>query len=328
MHLTHRVLLNLPRPKLQDDRNRLAENGFSLSEILIALLASSLFFLVTLQSTLISSRYQTLALQKSVFNRWIQSDLEAIQALGRQLHLARLTTPASSGQNMLQVNAGSRLTVADWVVLMTDFTPARAPSSPTLNAPPRVYRIAHIQANTLTLTAPLHQTYTLPTTVIQAATPQTQLTGDSPLHSLQLQLADTTAFPPQSHLVIADDPQIYRIVRRTPSVVYLRPDLKRAQPAGTPVGSFTCQAATLSTGLAAALLSQVVGRDGVIGDTQTLTHTDAHGITYDIQRTLGIVNQAPFNLLSVSYVLPSQSQSAAVDSFTTKILPRATLYCP
>lgn len=298
--------------------------GFSLAEILIALLASTLFFLVTLQSTFISSRYQTTALQKSVFNRWIQSDLEGIQAQGRQLHLAQLTAPANPGQSAILVNQATGFASSDWVILGADSVTA----SPTPNPPQRVYRIAQIQANQFTLTAPLTQAYSTQTTVIKAATPQTQLIADSPLHTLQLYLADTTTFPPQSHLVVGDDTQIYSVVRRTDTVVYIRPDLRRAQPAHTAVGAFSCQAATRSTGLAAELLSQVVGTTGGLTDTQTVTKTDPNGLQYRVQRTLGIVNQAPFNLLSVSYGLHPQARSAAVDPFITAVLPQAALYCP
>jgi hypothetical protein len=86
------------------NRSQPQEGGFTLSEVLIAILLITTFVAVALQGLVIAMLLKSKALQIAEANRWVQADLEQIRS---QIALSQLTlTPNQSRCHPASIDAG------------------------------------------------------------------------------------------------------------------------------------------------------------------------------------------------------------------------------
>jgi hypothetical protein len=76
----------------QIDRLRVAEAGFTLSEVILAILITTLFVSVGLQGMVVAMLLKSKALHIAEANRWVQADIEQIRS---QLTLAQVPISAN-----------------------------------------------------------------------------------------------------------------------------------------------------------------------------------------------------------------------------------------
>ena len=76
LHLFHYYRANSDRI----DRLRVAEAGFTLSEVILAILITTLFVAVGLQGMLVAILLKSKALHIAEANRWVQADIEQIRS--------------------------------------------------------------------------------------------------------------------------------------------------------------------------------------------------------------------------------------------------------
>jgi type II secretory pathway pseudopilin PulG len=62
------------------DRSRTLAGGFTLSEVLVAILLTTTFVAVAMQGMVVAMLLKTKALQLAEANRWVQADLESIRS--------------------------------------------------------------------------------------------------------------------------------------------------------------------------------------------------------------------------------------------------------
>jgi Tfp pilus assembly protein PilV len=301
--------------------------GLSLGEVLIASVVSTLFFLVSLQCALLGGQYQKQSLDTSQYNRLVQTDLEqSAQNQADQYSLARLTAPANPGATTLSVSSVASFTNADWVIFANDFDRDTLPAK-ELDGEFRqrfAYRIANVNVGSqqITLQSPIHHSYNYPVNgvVVRGAEPITTLSQNVSNGNL-IRLTDASSLTTGSQLMIGnDDRQIYTVVSIAGQDVTIRPPLADAHFAGALVGTSRCVAKTSDRGFAAGLQ----GFLNVGNDPQTISQTGQYGEPYRFQRTMSIINQSPFNVLRVQYEVQTRSQPY---TFTTDIIPSASLYC-
>lgn len=79
------------------------EQGFTLVEVLVAILVSTVFITVSLQAVVLSAVLKARAKQSSVATTWIQEDLENVRHIASQLQYTSLTAPAAFVANVAPV---------------------------------------------------------------------------------------------------------------------------------------------------------------------------------------------------------------------------------
>lgn len=214
-----------------------------------------------------------------------------------------------------------------------------------------VYRlsVANTTTNVLTLqsSTPLAKGYTPsnsnPISVLKWGERVTTVYANAAINTRIIQLTDASALPLYSQIVIGDDTQVYTITEKSaPSggstQVKVSPALKTAKTANTVIGASPCSVLSAGSGFAQGLSQRALG---VTVPTNTLSITEAinttktsantqNQVSYKFQRTISIVNQIPFNVLRVTYVVknPFRLEYSANDpTYTTDIVPKLALYC-
>lgn len=141
--------LKLPQPN----------QGFTLVEVLVAILITTLFVSVAMQSMVIAAIFKARAQEFSEATTWIQEDLENIkyQAANFTLASTSLTTDVSSTDTVLPVASVNGFQPGDTLVVGNDSTSNTIASVDTT-------------ANSITLTAALDTSW-LANTVIAANSP-------------------------------------------------------------------------------------------------------------------------------------------------------------
>lgn len=95
-------------------------SGFSLFEVLIAILVASLFFLVVIQSSTVSSVNRASALEASEALSWIQQDLESIRFQAGRYRTTRLQRNALTGDLSISVESTQDFDTSDEGIRFVD----------------------------------------------------------------------------------------------------------------------------------------------------------------------------------------------------------------
>ncbi len=127
-----------------------SHQGFSLLEVLVALLVISLFVNVAMTGLAVSAAFKSRARVSSEASTWIQEDLEAIRGLAAQLSYS-LAADAVTGQPTVVLASTGGLAANDQIVVGTDST---------------IYTIQSINGNAVTLTTNLNTTQTANSRVV------------------------------------------------------------------------------------------------------------------------------------------------------------------
>lgn len=124
------------------------EQGFTLVEVLVAILVSTVFITVSLQAVVLSAVLKARAKQSSAATTWIQEDLENVRHRASQLQYTSLITAAAAAANataVLQVTpvlVGFQAGVGNTVVVGSDPTTRTITSISSANATPRTITLS------------------------------------------------------------------------------------------------------------------------------------------------------------------------------------------
>lgn len=139
--------------KAFNQKLRQPEQGFSLVEVLVAILLITTFTLVAMQAVVIATVFKARAKQFAEATTWIQEDLDNVKNQAAQVPYTSttLTTAALSSQNTIVINSPTGLRVGDALKVGTDATNNI---------------IQKITGTTITLTATLDTNQSINSTVI------------------------------------------------------------------------------------------------------------------------------------------------------------------
>lgn len=98
------------------------EQGFTLIEVLVSILITTMFVAVAMQLMVIAVLFKTRAKQHSEVTNWIQEDLENVKYQAAKLKSATLTAAAASGNTVLNVSWVDGFVVGDTLIVGTDAT--------------------------------------------------------------------------------------------------------------------------------------------------------------------------------------------------------------
>lgn len=119
------------------------EQGFTLVEVLVAILITTLFVAAAMQAVVIAAVFKARARQYAETTVWIQEDVENVKRKAAQLKYATLTAAAGTGDKILQVISVDGFAKGDTLTVGTDVTsnvissinPSATPPTLTLSLP-------------------------------------------------------------------------------------------------------------------------------------------------------------------------------------------------
>jgi prepilin-type N-terminal cleavage/methylation domain-containing protein len=340
-------------------RSRQQYRGFTLAEVIIALLVSSLFFLIALRATTNSLTIKANSLEANQVLQWIQRDLENVKFRASSYQITALTEDASKDDATLQVlNAedfkagdafrfqgqpGSGGTSDDDVVYLVNGDPVgnQLSISPNLKADHRAQEIIVLSSNGIGV---------LNATVAEKAdkiSVQQTNTGDNPLTTDQFFTINPYLRlngPADKGGQVADDRNIYTITQIAGSELTIEPKLTASQTAGDSIRVSKCDALDPVAGYGDALRDKLMGQnvqDDITEtdlDTQPIDPIPSPGTTtttgkpFKIKRTLTLGKTPPYNLVRVTYEvrgeqLPPNTPNPLTNSIVVDIIPDVALYC-
>ncbi len=98
------------------------EQGFTLVEVLVAILITTIFVSIAMQSMVIAAVFKARARQFSEATTWIQEDLENVRFQAGKLKYTQLTNNPTSGATSLSVSSVTGFGVGDTLRAGTDTT--------------------------------------------------------------------------------------------------------------------------------------------------------------------------------------------------------------
>lgn len=302
--------------------------GFTLLEVLIALLVASLFFLLALQATSTGTFSKARALESSQVLKWIQSDVETLKYTASTYQLTKLTSNVGAGVSSIPVASSADFKEGDNFRIATD------------TGDSTIYSVTSPQGNAIGVDPPLKQPYDANNLVAIISNKVATFLGSTDIAgSKKSQVTVTSTNGVQKHselnLGATEDPTIYSVEDvKGSQTLEVSPKLaKKTQvPGSTSVNVVRCDAATKQTGLADGLRDRLMNADeGTDFSTYTLEPSKtktATGKQFTIQRTVTLVDSAPYNLLQVSYnVTPPDGTPSPIKTFVTRVLPEVAFYC-
>lgn len=152
------------------------DQGFTLVEVLVAILISTIFVAVSMQMMAIAAIFKVRAQEYAEATTWIQEDLENIKYEASNYQYTTLPNGANSTDSVLRVASVDGFVVGDTLIVGTDATSNTiAPDDSTVTPPKPGSDPA---TNEITLTAPLGTSWLEGTPVVATTRCiQTQTTG-------------------------------------------------------------------------------------------------------------------------------------------------------
>lgn len=133
------------------------EQGFTLVEVLVAILIATIFVTIAMQMMAIAAVFKVRAQEYAEATTWIQEDIENVKYTAANYQYTSLTTTASSGSSVLQVASVNDFTAADTLSVGTDTTNNTIAAAPLgINTTTKI----------VTLTAPLGTNWLTDTPVV------------------------------------------------------------------------------------------------------------------------------------------------------------------
>jgi prepilin-type N-terminal cleavage/methylation domain-containing protein len=302
--------------------------GFTLLEVLIAILVASLFFLLALQATSTGTFSKARALESSQVLKWIQNDVETLKYTASTYQLTKLTSSVGSGASLIPVASSADFKEGDNFRIATD------------TGDSTIYSVTSPQENAIGVAPPLKQPYDANNLVAIVSNKVATFLGSTDIagsKKSQVTVTSTNGIQTQSELNLGatEDPTVYSVEDvKGPQTLEVSPKLKKKTqvPGSTSVNVVRCDAATKQTGLADGLRDRLMSTDesadSSVFTIDTAKTKTATGKQFTIQRTVTVVNSAPFNLLQVSYnVTPPDGTPSPIKTFVTRVLPEVAFYC-
>lgn len=301
------------KPKLPQQ-----EQGFTLVEVLVAILITTLFVAVSMQAMVLAAVFKTRAQESAEATTWIQEDLENVK-----YQASRYKDDTECDAN--NVDNGYADGFRDLLLGVSTNGTYSNLSSKTFRT-----NKAFITRRTTT------PDNTDPYNLLQISYGVLPTFGSSSLSSNAAAAASTitvtsgTRFALNHRLVVGSDPGIYRISAISGNTLTIAPNLASAQLSGAVVGNIspTSTGSTLSADVAAKASSINVVSNSGFKVNNSLIVGSAPG-TYKISAINGNTLTITPNLATVqSLGQPVIAVADSIANFYTEVIPNGALQCP
>jgi prepilin-type N-terminal cleavage/methylation domain-containing protein len=321
--------------KQRQRRRRTRSQGFTLVEVLIAILVASLFFILALQATTIGLFSKAQSLETTQALTWIQEDIERLRQVATTYQVTRLSEDAGTGATRIRVVSTADLSPD---LKNGDTFKFRSPN----NFDNQIYVVAgtpsgdEIQISSSEGLKVQHDAGDAIALVARSVAFAASGSGNQ----VNL-LSPTTAVSINSKIRVGIDPTTYTITGITGNQLDVSPSLNTNVPTGTTsIGISPCDVVAKNEGLAAGLLAKLLGTPSGTAyptdDTTTVNKTTSSNKQFQMIRTITMpdsppYNAPPFNLLLINYDIQPSLPNAPkpLDSpVVTEVIPDAAFFCP
>lgn len=264
------MIFKVFKPKLSQQ-----EQGFTLVEVLVAILIATIFTVVAMQAIVIAAAFRVRARQFAQATTWIQEDLEAVKDQGAKFKYTSLTGAAAKNATSLNVATVDGFAQNDTLRVGSDS---------------KSYIITNVDSNTNTLTiTPSLGTDQPQDAVVEEAT----YTLLSAATASSITVASVNGFAVEDRVKIGSDTGVYRISNVIGNTLSIEPNLVTTQSqyavvVETPYTSLTGSTAAGGSSINVASVSDFAVNDTlkVGSDNEAYTVSSISGNTLTITPNL------------------------------------------
>jgi len=317
------------------------QQGFTLVEVLAAILVVTVFVSVTMQAMVVAALLKSRGKEYSEATTWIQEKLEAVKRESSSIRKTQLVNSQLPTDTVLTVKSVEGFAAGDALAVGTD-------------SKNNIIQSINATANTITLTTPLDLSTPPTGQAADAAvvpTPKyTSLTALANAGASSIVVISATNFVNNDVLVIGSEASTRVItgVNYSTNTITFSPALTTVQAGGAIVAAIPqkCRASSTTEGFGDLLqqkvqtvqpasVSPASATVTINGNTQTYNGLESKqigGRKFWLGRYMTVTNQAPFNVLEITYaVLPYTNNTPVnrpIAHFRTEVIPDASFYCP
>jgi len=287
------------------------ERGFTLVEVLVAILIATIFTLAAMQALVVAAVFKVRAQQFVQATAWIQEELETVKDEAAKFKYTSLTAATAAGASSINVATVNGFEVNDTLRVGSD---------------PGSYIISNIDGNTLTMTiTPSLGTAQPQDAVVEAAT-YTLLTASAAAEASSIDVAAVNDFAVNDTLKVGSDSGTYRISNISGNTLTITPNLATAQSSSAlVVANKSCNSRSIVAKFAEKLRDPDTGSNQVV-KTESFSFT---GKEFRLARTATPSNpNEPYNVIKVTYDVSPTFGGSSVANFYTEVIPNAALQCP
>jgi prepilin-type N-terminal cleavage/methylation domain-containing protein len=230
------------------------ERGFTLVEVLVAILIATIFTLAAMQALVVAAVFKVRAQQFAKATAWIQEELETVKDEAAKFKYTSLAAATAAGASSINVATVNGFAVNDTLRVGSD---------------PGSYIISNISGNTLTITPSLG-TAQPQDAVLEAAT-YTLLTANAAAGASSIDVAAVNDFAVNDTLKVGSDSGTYRISSISGNTLTitstLGTPLETAQLQNTPVVETPSTSLTASAAADASSIDVAAVNDFAVNDT-------------------------------------------------------------
>lgn len=287
------------------------EQGFTLIEVLVAILIATIFVTVSMQMMVIAAMFKARAQENVEATNWIQEDLENVRYQAANYKSTSLTANANSGNSSITVASSDDFEVNNRLRLGSD---------------PLIYRITSKIGTTLNITPNLGTNQAQGAVVLMTSVPSTSLAANQSSGNSSITIASVDNFAVNDKVQIGTETSSYTInsIVNLTKTLTITPSLRTNKSQGDAVALSTrCNSTAPENGFADGAQDKIAGTD-LTTTTNSVSVPKTSNLTskaYTFTRTTTLSSDAPYNRLQISYsVTPRNAHTtltaAASDSST------------
>jgi prepilin-type N-terminal cleavage/methylation domain-containing protein len=297
-----------------------SNQGFTLVEVLVAILITTLFISVAMQGIVIAALFKAKAQESSEATTWIQEDLENVKYNAATFKYTSLAANANSGASSITVASADDFAVNDRLQVGTDTG---------------IYRITEKKSKTtLNITPNLGTTQSQGAAVVMNFFPSTSLTAKANSGASAITVASVDNFAVSDKLKLGTTDNINYTISGIDSgkkTLTITPPLGTDKLQGDAVELLTmCNPTAQNAGFAGGLRNKVSGTNPSTPTNSVAISKNSNrtGKAFTLTRTTTLSSDAPYNVLQVSYTISPTSGGSSIANFYTEVIPDAALQCP
>jgi len=294
-----------------------SNQGFTLVEVLVAILITTLFISVAMQGIVIAALFKAKAQESNEATTWIQEDLENVKYNAATFKYTSLTANANSGASEITVASADDFAVNDRLQVGTDTG---------------IYRITGKSGTTLNITPNLGTTQSQGAAVVMNFFPSTSLTANANSSPITVGSVDNFAVNDQVRVGSATGTYTITAINSSTKQLTITPSsFGSTQSSGAAVELLTmCNPTAQNAGFADGLRDKVTGSNetqitNFVTESKNINRT---GKAYTRTRTTTLSSEVPYNVLQVRYNISPTSGGSSIANFYTEVIPDAALQCP
>lgn len=294
------------------------EQGFTLVEVLVAILIATIFVTVAMQMMVIAAMFKVRAQEDAEATNWIQEDLENVRYQAANYKTTSLTANANSGISSITVASSDDFEVNDRLRVGSD----------TL-----IYRVTTKSGTTLNITPNLGTNQSQGAAVLMDSVISTSLTADQSSGNSSITVASVDNFAVNDRVQVGTETTTYLIsaINSATKTLTITPSLRTNKSEGDAVALSTrCKPTAPEDGFADGLRDKISGSN-LTTTTNSVSVSKTSNFTnkpYTLTRTTTLSSEAPYNLLQVRYDVSPTSGGSSIANFYTEVIPNAALQCP